>query len=176
MPVLIVYATSHGSTREIAERVGAVLAEHGIAADVRPVEDPGRLEGHEAFVIGSAVHDQAWLPRALDFVRDNAPALRDRPVWLFSVGMPGAFRGPLGRLMMSEGPRLAAQFDGVVEPVGHRLFSGVVARSHLPAKGRFLFKIMGGRYGDRRDWPGIDAWSEEIARRLETGPAHDSPE
>lgn len=169
MRALVVYASAHGSTREIAERLGGVLAERGVQVDVRSVESVesvDELEGYDAFVLGSAVHDQKWLPPARDFVHGHALALAGRPVWLFSVGMPGALRWPLSLFAMAEEPKLLVQFEGVVEPVGHRLFSGVVAADHLPRTGRLLFRAIGGRYGDYRDWPEIEAWAAQIAATM----------
>ncbi|MGH4011856.1 MAG: flavodoxin domain-containing protein [Pseudonocardiaceae bacterium] len=45
---------------------------------------------YDAVVLGSAIHNQEWLPQAIRFVRRNLDALAARPVWLFSAGMPGA--------------------------------------------------------------------------------------
>lgn len=171
MRVLVAYASDHGSTRGVAEHVGSVLAEHGLQAEVRSfsaVEDP---EGYDAFVLGSAVHDQKWLPAAQDFIHEHAAALARRRVWLFSVGMPGALRWPLSQFAMAEEPKLLAQFEGVIEPVAHHLFSGVIAPGHLPRTGRVLFRAIGGRYGDYRNWPEIQAWARQIAAALPPRPA-----
>ncbi len=45
-------------------------------------------------------------------------------------------------------------------------FAGAVARSHWPATGRAFFRATGGRYGDHRNWPAIDAWADRIAAQL----------
>src|SRR5581483_9041305 len=126
MSVLVTYATAFGSTREIAERVGEVIGKWVPSAVVRPVDEMDTVAGYDAIVVGSAVHNQVWLPEAREFVRRNAADLSDRPVWTFSVGMPGALPRLLRRMAMSEEAILRAQFKGVVGPVGHHLFSGVV--------------------------------------------------
>lgn len=126
--VLVGYASEHGSTRTVAERIGARLG-----ADVRSldeVEDPG---AYEAFVLGSAVHGQAWLPEAAAFVRANREMLAGRPVWVFSVGMPGALRGPWKLLAGKEEPQVIGAIQAALGPRGHRLFSGVVSRDHFPS-------------------------------------------
>jgi len=169
MRTLVGYASEHGSTQGIAERLGSVLAEHGLQADVRSigsVDDPEDYDAYDAFVLGSAVHDQKWLPAARDLVHGHAAALADRPVWLFSVGMPGALRWPLSLFATAEEPKLLAQFDGVLKPVAHHLFSGVIAPGHLSRTGRLIFRAIGGRYGDFRDWPEVDAWAVQIAAAL----------
>lgn len=168
MRALIAYATEHGSTREIAERIGKVSSLRGVQVDVRPTDQVDAIEGYDLFVIGSAVHDQQWLPRARFLVRRCAAEAPGHPVWLFSVGMPGALRWPLKRWAYAEEPKLLAQFDGVIEPVAHRLFSGVIAPEHLSLTGRLAFRAIGGRYGDYRDWPEIEAWAATVAQPSST--------
>lgn len=176
MSVLVAYASEHGSTREVAELIGRVLTDRGLRVRVRSVgsaDGPDGPDRYDAFVIGSAVHDQRWLPPAVDFVRRHAATLASRPVWLFSVGMPGALRWPLSRFATAEEPRLPTQFQDVIRPVAHRLFSGVIAAGHLPWTGRLAFRAIGGRYGDYRNRLEIEAWAGRIAADLTAGPEAD---
>ena len=166
MSVLVAYASAFGSTREIAERIGEVIGKSVPRVDVRSVDEVTDIAAYDAFVLGSAVHSQAWLPEARDFVRRNASQIAGKPLWLFSVGMPAALPTPLRRLGMSEETKLRAQFTELVEPVQHRLFSGVVAPDRISVIGRIIFAAMGGHYGDFRSWPAIEAWAEEIGRSL----------
>lgn len=170
MKLLVGYASAHGSTREIAERIAIRIAEHGHTADIRAMSAIQGIEGYNAVVLGSAVHDQKWLPEATGFVRGNLDALASRPVWLFSVGMPGAMRGRWRELVMREKPMVIAAFADAVGPRDHRLFSGVVRRGDLPIAGRLVFRAMGARYGDHRDWAEIDAWAGKIAAELRAEP------
>ncbi|MFE9118584.1 flavodoxin domain-containing protein [Streptomyces sp. NPDC007172] len=156
----------NGSTREIAEHIGARLAEAGVTVDVRPVTRVDRADGHDGFVLGSAVHHQAWLPAAKDFVRRNSPLLCLRPVWLFSVGMPGALRGPWKTLARKEEPLIAQGLPGQLPYRSHRLMSGVITRDQLPFTGRVLFRLMGCRYGE---WAAIDAWTDRVVGDLRRG-------
>ncbi|MFB8754411.1 flavodoxin domain-containing protein [Streptomyces nigra] len=166
MRVLVGYATAHGSTREIAERLAADLGRVGTTAVARPLDLVHDADAYGAFVLGSAVHDQRWLGPARDFVRDNAELLRSRPVWLFSVGMPGALRGPWKRLGPLEASVIVQGLPVRLPQRGHRLFSGVVRASQLPRGGRIRFRLMGGRHGDHRSWDAIDGWAAEIAGEL----------
>ena len=88
------------------------------------------------------------------------------PVWLFSVGMPGALARPLRKAAMREGPKALAPYEAAVRPRDTHLFSGVVRKEHFPAGSRAVMRMMGGRYGDFRDWPEIDAWAETISSGL----------
>ena len=41
---------------------------------------------------------------------------------------------------------------------GHHFFAGSIAPGDWPGLGRILFRLMGGRYGDARDWADVDGW------------------
>ncbi|GHF37520.1 flavodoxin domain-containing protein [Streptomyces griseosporeus] len=164
--VLVAYATAYGSTREIAERLAAHLSERGLAAEAKAVRDVHDVTAYRAFVVGSAVHRQAWLRPAKDFLRDNADAFATRPLWLFSVGMPAALRGPWRYLAPKESRVIVEDLPGTLPHHAHRMFSGVVTPAQLPRLGRLLFRLLGGRFGDYRDWNAIDAWAVEIAGTL----------
>lgn len=169
MDVLVGYATAHGSTRDIGERLAARLSEAGLKAEARALETVDDADAYRAYVLGSAVHGQDWLDPAKDFVRDNLDLLGSRPVWIFSVGMPGALRGPWKRLVPKEIPVIVERLPGDLSYRSHRLFSGVVTRAQLPRTGRILFRLVGGRFGDYRDWAAIDGWAADIADELARG-------
>jgi menaquinone-dependent protoporphyrinogen oxidase len=172
MNTLVGYASVYGSTRGVAERVAARLADQGLGVDVRAVDEVQDAARYDAFVLGSAIHDQAWLPEAKRFLSENAAVLAGSPVWLFSVGMPGALPRPLRSWAMREGPKAAAEFQETIHPRGDHLFSGVVRRDHFPFISRVVFRLMGCRYGDHRDWPEIDAWAVGIGRHLRSTDRH----
>ena len=162
--VLVTCATAAGSTTGIAERIAATLRASGAEIACRPAGpdvDPGSFD---AFVVGSAVHDMAWLAPALDLL----PRLQEtgRPVWCFSVGgiQP---RGRIARTMTDrELRRVARSFPPALALRGERMFGGIIDLEHTPLWGRLFFRAMGGRAGDHRDWASVEAWAEEIAAAL----------
>jgi menaquinone-dependent protoporphyrinogen oxidase len=166
MDVLVGYATAHGSTREIAERVAAGLAKAGLSAEARDLRTVDDADAYAAYVLGSAVHGQNWLEPARAFVRDHLDVLGARPLWIFSVGMPAALRGPWKRLAPKEAPVITERLPGDLSFRDHRLFSGVIAPDHLPPTGRIMFRLVGGRFGDYRDWDAVDGWTARIAEVL----------
>jgi menaquinone-dependent protoporphyrinogen oxidase len=166
MRVLVVYASVAGSTAGVAEWITGALMARGHEVVLRSVEEATGVAGHDAFVIGSAVHDHSWLPAAADFLTANRRGLRGKPVWLFSVGAPGALRGPLRGWAMLEEADVLAELLGDVTPVEHRLFTGVITPATFGKVGALLFRAMGGRFGDFRDWAEIERWSASIADAL----------
>jgi menaquinone-dependent protoporphyrinogen oxidase len=171
MRILVTYASSHGSTQEIAERIAARIEGQGLSVDCRPVGEADAMSGYDAVVVGSAVHDQAWLTDGSRFITGHLTDLSAKPLWLFSVGMPGALPRPFRkRAARAESAAVVAPFLTAVSPRGVRLFSGVVSKQQFPAHGRALLRLMGGRYGDFRDWPAIEAWADTIATELRAAP------
>lgn len=168
MKILIAYATVHGSTRLIAENLGRFLAAR-YPVTSQPMSVVDSLAGYDAVVLGSAVHDGAWLPEARAFLLEHASDLSTRKVWLFSVGMADALPRPMRRLAArAEARQLAASVPADISPCGARLFAGVIRREHLPSRSaRVRMRLIGGRYGDFRAWPQIKAWADEIALALE---------
>lgn len=162
MTVLVAYASRHGATEEIAAHMAARIADAGTAVDLRHVDQVESLDGYDAVVIGAPVYDQSWPPEADQFVDRHRDALAARPVWLFSVGSFGDTKRLIGPLTHKE-PKRIAEVRSAVQPREYRVFEGVIRKHQWPFWSRVLFHAFGGRFGDHRDWPGIDAWADEIA-------------
>jgi menaquinone-dependent protoporphyrinogen oxidase len=172
MNVLVVYASPHGSTRGIAERIAERLRARGIDASVISADNVDDVAAYDAFVIGSAIHDQRWIPEARAFVERHRGVLAERPVWLFSVSSVGDeesfFPSAVAAMMRRARGDLpdVASARAATNARGHRHFAGAIERNHYPLAGHLFMKAMGGRYGDHRNWPAIDAWAEEIVKGL----------
>ena len=161
MTVLIAYASKHGSTQEIAERIAEQLRQLGKQAETRSVDavsDPG---SYEALVIGSAVYYGSWLKEATEWVRRNQAVLAARPVWLFSSG-------PLGTEVKDAEPQPEeiAKFRETIEPRDQWIFFGALNHNRLSFAERMMVKAVRAPEGDFRDWQAIEAWAASIARNL----------
>jgi menaquinone-dependent protoporphyrinogen oxidase len=119
MEILVGYASFAGSTKEVAAHVAARLAERGSTVTCVPIGTSLDPAGFEAVVVGSAVHGQAWLPEAMDWLRTSR-GVAGRPVWAFSVGMPAAVGRPFRRLALREGPKIATALGELIQLRGHR--------------------------------------------------------
>jgi hypothetical protein len=67
--VLVAYASKHGATQGIAERVAGTLRAAGLVIDLRPAKAAGDPAAYDACVVGSAAHMGSWLAEATTFVR-----------------------------------------------------------------------------------------------------------
>jgi menaquinone-dependent protoporphyrinogen oxidase len=172
MPILVAYASKHGATRGIAERIAETLKAAGQEAEARPVKAAGDLASYEGFVIGSAVYFGHWRKEAAEFVRRNRAALVNRPVWLFSSGPLGteATDAEGRELRVVAEPKEIAELREAVKPRDHRVFFGVLSRSKFDFVERVVAMLPAARAlfpeGDFRDWQDIEAWAEGIAHAL----------
>ncbi len=177
MPVLVVYASKHGATRGIAERIAEKLTDEGHPAQARSVQEASGLEGYDAFVIGSATYAFHWMDEALAFVKRNSAVVSRHPVWLFSSGPLGnETKDAKGQdLLKATVPEEISELQEVVQARGHRVFFGALDPDTLGFAERALRKLPAARAGlpegDFRDWAEIDAWAGDIARELAQPPA-----
>lgn len=174
MVVLVAYATRHGATAGIAERIAAGLCHSGIPAEALPVTSVHDVRAYDAVVLGGAAYLFHWHKDATDFARSYRVALRERPVWLFSSG-------PLGTdLVDKDGaevlqtcrPKEFQELSALVRARGAEVFFGAYDPHARPATvGERLFALLPAAKaalpaGDFRDWASIDAWATQIAAAL----------
>ena len=171
MSILVAYASRHGSTRGIAERIAERLRANGLAADVHPaaeVRDAGR---YDAFVVGGAAYMFHWLKDATTFVKRNRALLAERPTWLFSSGPVGTDTvDKQGRdVLETTVPKEFPELRDAIHPRGEKVFFGAVDPAARPVglAERVVSLMPAGKdalpKGDFRDWPAIDAWADQIA-------------
>jgi len=173
MHVLVAYASRHGATQGIAERIAETLKSDGLEAEARPAGSVKSLAGYDAFVIGSAAYMFHWLKEAATLVRRNRAAMAAKPVWLFSSGPVGDPTDAQGRdLKVVAVPKDIAELGGAVNARDHHVFFGAYSRDRktIGLAERFVSLMPAARdamrEGDFRDWPEIEAWAHGIARDL----------
>ena len=175
MKILVAYASRHGATQGIAERIAATLEANGLDVTLRPVTDVETVDGYDAYVIGSAAYMGGWLKEATRFVRGHREALVGHPIWLFSSGpvgdeVPG--KKGVDPLKASE-PREFAELAGTLPSRDQHVFYGAYDPDLSP--GSFLERLTrvipavkaALRAGEYRAWPVTEAWAHEIANTLQ---------
>jgi menaquinone-dependent protoporphyrinogen oxidase len=178
MHVLVAYASRHGATQGIAERIAQTMQGAGLDVEAQPVASVKSLAGYDAFVVGSAAYMFHWLKEATDFVRRNRAALAGKPVWLFSSGPVGteAIDAKGRDQTVAAVPKEAADLERLVTAREFKVFFGAYERDRKPIglAERFVSLLPaateGLPVGDFRDWPAIEAWAAGIARALQQVP------
>lgn len=172
--VLVAYATAAGSTAGIAERIAGDLREAGCEVACRPAGPDLDPAAFDALVVGSAVHNMAWLQPAVGLL-GRIPLPRHRSTWCFSVGGVNRQGVLTRRMTAAEVRRVERDFPAGFRPRAHGYFGGIVVTAGLALWGRLFWLLIGGRPGDHRDWPAVDAWASRIAAEVTGVPAPAAP-
>jgi menaquinone-dependent protoporphyrinogen oxidase len=182
--VHVVYASRHGGTKGIAERIAEVLRTEGADVVLDDAADEGDARGFDAHVVGSGVYIGSWLKEAIDFLEHNQSTLAQIPTWLFSSGpLPGSSKetgaaDPLDdALGPQDGPgsggrKKIAALSAVIQPRDHRVFRGAFDPKDPPrSMQERLVRMMPAAKrilpaGDFREWEAVEAWARTIAADL----------
>lgn len=177
MKILVTYATRHGATRGIAQRIAQTLERSELEVTLQPVEQATAVDDYDAFVIGSAAYMGHWMKEATQFVERHRAILESRPVWLFSSGPIGTDQvDAQGRdVLEASRPQEFTELSDAIHPREQRVFFGAYDPDAEPIGlmekfGAIFIRMPAVRKelpaGDFRDWPQIEAWANDIARAL----------
>lgn len=177
MNILVSYATSHGSTAEIAQFIADKLVAKGHEATAEDAALVLSVEGYDAFVVGSAIHSGEWLPEAVAFVEEFGDDIGDKPVFVFvsciRVLEDKGYDWVLNNYMP---PWLLEKLNlvDVVAFAGKLLFDNVSWEEEwtLALKYDGVHPAIDFD-GDFRDWSKIEAWANFIDRKLKKSSATD---
>jgi menaquinone-dependent protoporphyrinogen oxidase len=158
--VLVVFASKHGATAEIAEALADQLRQEGHEVDCVPADEAPALGSYDGAVIGSAVYMGRWRPEARRLIKRRARELSQRPLWLFSSGPCGqaepSYAAPPG--MERRAKRLGAR--------EHVVFGGRVPENPTNFIERSMLQKAAPEHRDLRDWEAIRGWAAQIAQAL----------
>lgn len=163
--ILVGYASKHGMTAGIAEKMGDTLRQSGWQVDVLPlkrIEDPAK---YKAFILGSAVYIAMWRKEMVKFLQRNESLLAERPVWIFSSG-------PMGEgdpAQLSHGWRFPEAQRSLIERIKPRdtaIFHGAIDIKKMNFLEKWVLNNVKAPIGDFRDWDAITAWTRTIADEL----------
>jgi len=165
--VLVTFASSHGSTVDIAQTIAKVLRENCFIVDVKRIEAVKRLEEYDAVVLGSAIYIGEWLDTATTFLVKNAKTLNQQHVWLFSSGPTGE-GNPVALLNGAVVPENLEEVIKEINPRDVVVFGGKIDLRRLRKNERLIVKAAKVPKGDFRNWHAIKFWAQQIADALKT--------
>jgi len=165
MRILVAYGSRYGSTRETATHIAARLGARGevTLADAGSVTD---VTGFDLAVVGSGIYFDRLRHRVTDLLHRFAEQAPATPLAIFALGPTASEREhpedwESARRHVGE---MVRRVEGL-EVVDVQVFGGVLAPARL---GRLLARRTG---VDLRDWPMIDAWTDQVSRRAEADAA-----
>lgn len=160
--VLVAYASKHGGTAEIADRIGHILQQAGLQAEVLPIQRVKDISKYGTVVLGSAIYIAMWRKEAIKFLMKNQKLLSTKPVWLFSSG-------PLGEgnpVDLSQGWRFPEKQRPLIDSIKPRdiaLFHGIIDLNKMNFLEKWTINKVKAPTGDYRDWDMITTWANDIA-------------
>ena len=171
---LVIYASNHGHTAKIAERIGAALERDGAAVDVRrlghgsPAPEPA---GYDAVVVGASIHAGHYQRELLEWAERHRAALATVPSAFFSVCLTAADDTDESRAATR------GYIDDLVERTGWTpdrttTFAGALQYREYEFMTRLLMRLLmrhmhhptdASRDYDYTDWDAVDRWAHELA-------------
>ena len=176
MKVLVGYASRHGATQGIAQRVADTLRRDGLEVTLHPSSRSTPVAAADAF--GSAPRYYGLDERGRPVRAGDHLLLAAHPTWLFSSGPVSWTSSAKGRNVLETAePVEFAEFLKLIGPLADRVFFGAYDPDNPPADlAERVVRLMPPikkllPTGDFRDWAEIEAWAEGIARDLGTAKA-----
>ncbi|HUG32537.1 MAG TPA: flavodoxin domain-containing protein [Acidimicrobiia bacterium] len=158
--VLVTAGSKHGSTAEIAVRIGQTLERHRCRAVVIAPGEVETIEAFDAVVLGSAVYAGRWTQDAMAIARRIAATDPPPPVWIFSSGPVGNPPKP------EEDPVDTAEVVELTKSRQHRVFPGKIDKTSLHFGEKAIVLALKVPEGDFRDWSAVEDWAAAIAEEL----------
>ena len=163
--ILVAYASKHGATADIAEKIGQLLSQEDLDADIMPANQVVDVTQYDAFIIGSASYIGQWRKEASKFLGTNEKLIAGRPVWLYSSGPTG--EGDAVELM--KGWRFPGRLRPIIDRMKPRdiaIFHGSIDTKKLGFFEKLIVRAVKAPIGDFRDWDSITSWTKAIIDEL----------
>lgn len=161
--VLVAYATTYGSTEEVARTVAETLREGGLEVDVQPMRKVRTLAGYDKVVLGAPLYMFRWHKDARRFLSRHRKALTERPAAVFALGPFVTGDEKEWREARELLDKELAKFPRFT-PVAIELFGGKFEPTGLHFPFRLFMQEVPAV--DLRDWTAIRAWANDLAVKL----------
>lgn len=148
MDVLVVYATKHDSTREVAQAIAAVAAERAGQSALFPASAVrGPITGRDLVILGAPLYSGRWHRDARRFLKRHRSELATVPIAIFGMG-PRTDTEDAWHRSYAQLHRALGKFPWL-RPVAVTVFGGVDPPGHQHP------------HRDLRDWSAIRRWATE---------------
>jgi menaquinone-dependent protoporphyrinogen oxidase len=169
--ILITYASSYGSTQEVAEDIAATLRAQAIEVDLRPIREVRSLTNYRAVVLGAPLYMFHWHKDARHFLAQFQRELTGGlPIAIFAGG-PIEDSHEQWQDRRSDLDQELAKFSWLT-PVSVQLIGG----KFDPEKLRFPYSLLPALRKmpacDLRDWAAIRAWASALPEKFQTVVSH----
>ena len=172
--ILLVHASRHGHTTEIARRIGGALEREGLRVVLRPAsDDPAPLD-YDGVIVGASIHAGSYQREIVEWAARHRAVLAQRPSAFFSScltvadGKPESWataRGYVDAFVEKTGwtPDRAVTFAGALQYREYGFLTRLAIRQMMRKGGH---PTDTSRDYDFTDWDAVETFAHEFARRL----------
>lgn len=151
MKTLIVYYSKTGTTRQIAEAMGAELEN----AEVKAIGDAIKFDDYDKVIVGGPINGMNWNESVKTFVKANQTELEKKKVAFYAVSyMVDACRDGWNK-------KIHHFSDGMMKVDANTVFSGRVDKE-MPGFARLIFGLEKGMPIDRVDLNQVKQFAEQV--------------
>lgn len=174
MKILVTYATTHGSTAEVAEFMARTLRTYNVEVEVKNVKEVESLTEYDAYILGSAIHGGLWLREMSVFTRRNREQLGSHPAYFWVTCI---------RALEEDGRDYAQKYyfdPEILKALQVRLTGVFTGKLRTDAISHDELWYLASHYDGRqipgiikddfRDWADIAAWTAKVAKDLRLEP------
>jgi len=169
--ILIAYASSTGTTGDVAQAIGQVLCDGNTIVETKQIRNVKDVNGYDAVIIGGAIQYDRWLPDATNFVATNQDKLSKLPVAFFFTCLTLSRQNEKTlrqAQVYADKLRLASP---QIKPLDIGGFAGVLNLKKMPFFIGLIFRIamtiLRVREGDYRNWIAIRSWAKHIKQSMD---------
>ncbi len=165
--VLVAYATTHGSTQEVAGEVAKSLRECSFRVDLQPARNVSSLEGYDLVVLGGPLYMFHWHKDALRLISRNKKAfIAGLPLAVFAGGPFGENSKPEDwEAVRSSLEKELANFPWL-SPITIEIIGGKFDPGHLRFPYNLIPALKQMPPSDLRNWTAIREWAAGLPELL----------
>ncbi len=164
--ILITYASSSGSTQEVAEAVAATIRAQGVEVDLRPIREVKKLDGYRGVVLGAPFYMFNWHKDARRFLAHFQHELTQGLSIAIFAGGPIEDTQEQWQDRQRDLDQELAKYPWLT-PVSVQLIGG----KFDPTKSRFPYNLLPALRNmpacDLRDWDAIRAWAGTLIEKFQ---------
>jgi menaquinone-dependent protoporphyrinogen oxidase len=158
--ILISYATTYGSTYEVAEKMAEFIRSTGREVTVEKAKKVKSITGYTLIILGAPLYMFHWSSDAHQFLNRFQKEISQVKIAIFALGPFHNKEDELKEAVSELEKELAKHPD--VHPVSIKMFPG----KFDPAALKFPYSLIGPLKSmppsDERDWNAIDLWVQSL--------------
>ena len=169
MKILLVYASEGGSTKEVAEFIGARLTDNHLDVDVMEATTVMDVSMYDAFIFGTGIYKGLFGSPLLMFLKKFRKAITNKPVFWFVLCIRILEQNSYAHILQHYIPPVLKKYN----VIGHQIFAGKIRIDEIDLADRWTLALHYDGVNkpnelnqDFRDWDAIAKWCDDVMVQL----------